>query len=97
MSQTDVDADEAAVIQKIDELLATHDPKTTEAQKFLGGQFDAGLAWVHFPVGHGGLGLNPKLQKLINERVFAQGAPACGARNPIGYGMCGPTVAVWGS
>ena len=27
----------------------------------------------------------------------AAGGPFCGPRNPIGYGMCGPTVHVWGS
>src|SRR3954454_2257310 len=97
MSQTDVDADEAAVIQKIDELLATHDPKTTEAQKFLGAQFDAGLAWVHFPVGHGGLGLSPKAQKIINERLGAAGAPVAYYRNPIGHGMSAPTIVAHGS
>ena len=72
-------------------------PKSTDAVTFLGAQFDKGLAWVHFPEGHGGLGVNPKLQRLINERVFAAGAPNAAYRNPIGYGMCGPTVAVWGS
>ena len=89
--------DEKRVADLTDELLAQYPPTTTGASDFLGAQFDAGLAWIHFPVGHGGLGLNPKLQKIVNERVFAAGAPACGARNPIGYGMCGPTVAVWGS
>ncbi len=89
--------DEKRVADLTNELLAQYPPSTTGAADFLGAQFDAGLAWIHFPVGHGGLGLNPKLQKIVNERVFAAGAPACGARNPIGYGMCGPTVAVWGS
>jgi alkylation response protein AidB-like acyl-CoA dehydrogenase len=89
--------DEKQVVDLTTELLAKYPPATTKPAEFLGAQFDAGLAWVHFPIGHGGLGLNPKLQKLINERVFAAGAPACGSRNPIGYGMCGPTVAVWGS
>ena len=28
------------------------------AVEFLGAQFDLGLAWVHFPEGHGGLGLS---------------------------------------
>ena len=93
----ELSGDEKIVADLTDELLAKFPPATTNAREFLGAQFDAGLAWVHFPVGHGGLGLNPKLQKIINERVFAQGAPACGSRNPIGYGMCGPTVAVWGS
>jgi alkylation response protein AidB-like acyl-CoA dehydrogenase len=48
-------------------------------------------------VANGGLGLNPKLQKIVNERLLAAGAPNPYYRNPIGYGMCGPTVAVWGS
>ena len=52
---------------------------------------------MHFPEGHGGLGLNPKLQKLINERIYAEGAPNPMYRNPIGHGMTGPTVVVWGS
>ncbi len=89
--------EESRVDDLVTELLAQYPPKSTDPVTFLGAQFDAGLAWVHFPVGHGGLGLNPKMQKLVNERVFALGAPHPVARNPIGYGMCGPTVAVWGS
>ena len=95
--ESNLTTDEQQVAGLVETLLADFPPRSTSAKIFLGAQFDAGLAWVHFPVGHGGLGLNPKLQKLVNERVFAQGAPHSGARNPIGYGMCGPTVAVWGS
>ena len=90
-------ADEQMVDDLVTQLLAAFPPRSTDPVTFLGAQFDAGLGWVHFPVGHGGLGLNPKLQKLVNERVFAEGAPHPVARNPIGHGMCGPTVAVWGS
>jgi alkylation response protein AidB-like acyl-CoA dehydrogenase len=90
-------ADEQVVSELVDQLLAEFPPKSVSPVEFLGAQFDKGLAWVHFPVGHGGLGLNPKLQKLINERVYAEGAPNPMYRNPIGHGMCGPTVVVWGS
>ena len=90
-------SDEQKVSSLIDELLAEFPPRTTDGTTFLGAQFDKGLAWVHFEVGNGGLGLNPKLQRTINERLFAAGAPNPVARNPIGHGMCGPTVAVWGS
>jgi alkylation response protein AidB-like acyl-CoA dehydrogenase len=90
-------ADEQVVSELVDQLLAEFPPKSVTPIEFLGAQFDKGLAWVHFPVGHGGLGLNPKLQKLINERVYAEGAPNPMYRNPIGHGMCGPTVVVWGS
>ena len=90
-------ADEQRVSDLVDRLLAEVPPKSTTPTEFLGAQFDLGLAWVHFPEGHGGLGLNPKLQKLINERIYAQGAPNPMYRNPIGHGMTGPTVVVWGS
>jgi alkylation response protein AidB-like acyl-CoA dehydrogenase len=90
-------SDEQKVSSLIDELLAEFPPRSTDGTTFLGAQFDKGLAWVHFEEGHGGLGLNPKLQRTINERLFAAGAPNPVARNPIGHGMCGPTVAVWGS
>ena len=90
-------ADEARVNALVDDLLEKFPPKSVSSVEFLGAQFDRGLAWVHFDEGCGGLGLNPKLQKTINERIYAQGAPNPVARNPIGYGMCGPTVHVWGS
>jgi alkylation response protein AidB-like acyl-CoA dehydrogenase len=90
-------ADEQRVTDLADELLAAFPPADTDPKVFLGEQFDRGLAWVHFPEGHGGLGLNPKLQKTINERLYAQGAPNPMYRNPIGHGMCGPTVVAWGS
>ena len=90
-------SDEQKVDHLVDDLLEQFPPATTEPKVFLGEQFDRGLAWVHFPEGHGGLELSPRLQKLINERIAAAGGPNAMYRNPIGYGMCGPTVAVWGS
>lgn len=97
MTSSTATTDEERIIALCDELLASHPPASTSPVEFLGAQFDLGLAWVHFPEGHGGLGLNPRLQKTINERLYAEGAPNPMARNPIGHGMCGPTVAVWGS
>jgi alkylation response protein AidB-like acyl-CoA dehydrogenase len=90
-------SDEKKVLDLIDQLLAEFPPASSDPTTFLGAQFDRGLAWVHFDEGNGGLGLNPKLQRTINERLSAAGAPNPVARNPIGHGMCGPTVAVWGS
>jgi alkylation response protein AidB-like acyl-CoA dehydrogenase len=99
MTATEVQAQAAEdlVDDLTTQLLDECDPKTNDPATFLGAQFDKGLAWVHFPVGHGGLGVNPKLQKLVGERLGAAGAPNSYSRNPIGYGMCGPTVVVWGS
>src|ERR1700730_47088 len=91
------DTDEALVLGKVERLLSVHDPKVTPSREFLGEQFDAGLAWVNFPPGCGGLGLSPKLQRTINERLAAARVPSPSAGNPIGYGMGAPTVVTHGS
>jgi alkylation response protein AidB-like acyl-CoA dehydrogenase len=99
MTATEIHPQEAEqlVDDLITQLLDECDPKTHDAVTFLGKQFDLGLAWVHFPTGQGGLGVSPKLQRTVNERIFAAGAPNAMYRNPIGHGMCGPTVVAWGS
>jgi alkylation response protein AidB-like acyl-CoA dehydrogenase len=90
-------SEEQRVIDLVEDLLTSFPPKKTDSKVFLGEQYDRGLAWVHFPEGNGGLSLSPKHQKTINERIYAAGGPNPYYRNPIGYGMCGPTVVVWGS
>ena len=90
------------VDERIDQLLADYGPGSADLASadpvaFLGQQFDLGLAWVHFPEGHGGLGLGPKLQTTINQRLADAGAPSAWMRNPIGYGMGAPTVVTHGS
>lgn len=97
LTETAVDADEARVVAAVDRLLAEHPPAETTEQAFLQAQFDAGLAWVHFPEGHGGLGASPKLQRTVIERISAAKGPMGGAKNPIGYGMCGPAVLTHGT
>jgi alkylation response protein AidB-like acyl-CoA dehydrogenase len=95
---TDVlSAEETRVAELADQLISQNPPASTPAVAFLGAQFDLGLAWVHFPVGHGGLDLSPKFQKIVNEKIARAGGPNSYARNPIGYGMCGPTVVEWGT
>ena len=58
---TGVITDEQRVSDRCDELLAEHPPASTRPAEVLGAQYDAGLAWVHFPEGFGGLGVSPKL------------------------------------
>jgi alkylation response protein AidB-like acyl-CoA dehydrogenase len=90
--------DEEEVRRRVHELVAAHDPTTMEPGEFLGRRFDAGLAWVHFPVGAGGLGVSRALQQPVEEELIAAGAkPASGYRNPIGLGMGAPTIAAHGS
>jgi alkylation response protein AidB-like acyl-CoA dehydrogenase len=92
-----VSADERLVRERLAQLLEEHPPKSTDAKEFLGAQYDLGLAWVHFPEGFGGLGIGPKLQRLVNEEVAAAGGPSPYYRNPIGHGMGAPTVVTHGS
>ena len=96
MTTTEVNG-EALVAERCRQLLDELDPATTTRTEFLGRQFDLGLAWVHFPEGHGGLGLSPKLQTAINHELGQAGAPSAYLRNPIGYGMGAPTVVTHGS
>ena len=89
--------DEKDVAELAAKLVASFPPSKTKPVDFLGAQFDAGLAWVHFPVGYGGLGASPKHQKIVNEVIAASSGPSSYMRNPIGYGMCAPTIAQWGT
>jgi alkylation response protein AidB-like acyl-CoA dehydrogenase len=59
--------------------------------------FDAGLAWLRFPVGQGGLGLPPKLQEVVDDRLDATGRRPVWMRNPMGIGMVAPTLVEWGT
>jgi alkylation response protein AidB-like acyl-CoA dehydrogenase len=89
--------EEGMVHDAIDRLLAEHPAARTPFTEFLGAQFDAGLAWIHFPQGKGGLGLSAGLQSVVKRRLDESGAPDGFLRNPIGYGMGGPTVLAHGS
>src|SRR5688572_23966568 len=80
----------------LERLFAESDPADEVA--FWGAQYDLGLAWVHFPVGYGGLGVSPGLQALVYERLDGAGVSRENlARNVIGYGMGGPTVLTHGT
>ena len=84
-----------ALVQR---LLTDHPPEQTDAHRFWGAQYDAGLAWVHFPAGCGGLGLPPRLQTLVDDRLAAAGAPQWNrTANVIGLGMAAATIVAHGS
>ncbi len=90
-------SDEAKVLALVDELFTTCPPAAHTAEEFLGVQYDLGLAWVHFPEGFGGLGLSPKVQNVVNAAISKRNGPLPYGRNPIGHGMCAPTVVTHGS
>jgi alkylation response protein AidB-like acyl-CoA dehydrogenase len=76
----------------VERLLHDHPPGTTDPVEFHRARFDAGLAWVHYPEGCGGLGAPPEQQRLVDQRLADAGAPDPFAGNPIGIGMVGPTI-----
>ena len=84
--------------RRVADFLHDHDPATTDRLEFLRAQYDAGLAWVHYPAGYGGLGLPQALQPEV-DRLFAEaGAPDNDPqRNGIGLGMAAPTILRFGT
>ncbi|PBC71629.1 alkylation response protein AidB-like acyl-CoA dehydrogenase [Streptomyces sp. TLI_235] len=89
---------EEDIRQRVADLLAAHDPATTERLAFLRARFDAGLAWVHFPEGLGGLGAPRALQAVVDAGLAAAGAPGNDPRKiGIGLGMAAPTILKYGT
>ncbi|TSB17994.1 acyl-CoA dehydrogenase family protein [Streptomyces benahoarensis] len=79
-------------------LLAAHPPATTAPLDFLRARFDAGLAWVHFPEGLGGLDAPRTLQAVVDAELAAAGAPDNDpGRLSIGLGMAAPTLLCHGT
>ena len=86
-----MDADELR--QRVRQFLATHDPATTQRLTFLRARFDAGLAWISFPEGLGGLDAPRALQSIVDGEFAAAGAPDNDPlRIAIGLGMAAPTI-----
>lgn len=88
---------EQLVRDQITALLRKHPPNNATRSEFWGAQFDAGLAWVHFPEGEGGLGVDARLQQVVTEALSEADAPSNRAVNIIGVGMAGPTIATHGT
>ncbi len=90
------DAETRLVNETIDAFLAENDPTTMDNTTFRGARYDAGLAWVHFAKGDGGLGVRPELNKIVETRLKEAGAQPT---NPGTFFMAlaGPTIATHGS
>ena len=92
MSDAELDQVSAA----LDQFLSANDPTATDNLAFRGARYDAGLAWVHFPVGFGGLGLRPELNREVERRCRKAGAKAA---DPASFFMAlaGPTIVTYGN
>ena len=85
-------ADVDLVADAAKRVVAEHDPRSVPIPEFLGACFDAGLSWVHFPAGFGGLGVSRGLQVVADRILQNAGGPVPLSLNPMGYGMAAPTV-----
>lgn len=89
---------EDALPTYVADFLSSHDPATTPRIDFLRARFDAGLAWVQYPIRCGGLGLDAAAQSIVDAALGAAGAPDNAPhRNVIGLGMAAPTILAHGT
>jgi alkylation response protein AidB-like acyl-CoA dehydrogenase len=90
--------DASTLAAQVEHLLERHPPASTDPVVFLRAQYDAGLAWVHYPVGFGGSGASIDLQAAVDDALAAAKAPPSGrVTNAIGAGQCAATVLAFGS
>ncbi|HSJ22036.1 MAG TPA: acyl-CoA dehydrogenase family protein [Nocardioidaceae bacterium] len=83
---------------RVGRLLSAYPPQTTDRLDFLRARFDAGLAWVHYPDGLGGLGLPRGFQQYVDQLLADAGAPDNEPRRiGIGLGMAAPTIWAYGT
>ena len=91
-------SDHEVVTAAVDRLLTEHPPDRTDAKVFWGAQFDAGLAWVDFPVGDGGLGVAPRYREYVTRHLSEAGAPMWNrTANILGIGMGAGVLAAHGT
>ncbi|GAA3552608.1 acyl-CoA dehydrogenase [Nonomuraea rosea] len=86
---------EAEIKERVVAFLGEHDP-SGDRLEFLRARFDAGLAWVWFPEGLGGLGASRELQQVV-ERELAGTPQINGGVQGIGLGMAAPTILAFGT
>ena len=74
------------------EVVAAHPPREVSVIELMGAWYDAGLSWVHFPVGMGGLDAPRNLQLVANRILRDAGGPDPRSVNTIGYGIVAGTI-----
>jgi alkylation response protein AidB-like acyl-CoA dehydrogenase len=90
------DPDTARVDAAVTAFLEANDPATMSDAEFRGLRYDAGLAWVHFPEGFGGLGVRPNLNGRVEKAMRTAGA-AAGDPSTFFMALAGPTIVTHGT
>ena len=96
-SESSAPSDRATVERLVKEFLAEHPVESTPDQELRAARFDAGLAFVHFDKGFGGLGLNSSLHPVVEQLFLNAGCADWMPRNVIGLGMAAQTVHAHGT
>ncbi|MDT7582944.1 MAG: hypothetical protein QOE32_494, partial [Pseudonocardiales bacterium] len=94
---SEIASDEAAVERLVKDFLTEHPPETTDDRELRAARFDAGLAYVHFDKGFGGLGLDSSLHPMVEQLFLDAGCEDWLPRNVIGLGMAAQTVHTHGT
>jgi alkylation response protein AidB-like acyl-CoA dehydrogenase len=89
---TESDTEVSAVERAVDEFLEQVEPAGMDPREYRGARYDRGLAWVHFPEGFGGLGVRPKLQQVVEQRLREAGGPPIDETLFFGLALAGPTI-----
>jgi alkylation response protein AidB-like acyl-CoA dehydrogenase len=82
---------------RVSALLDAFPVASTPDHELRAARFDAGLAFVHFDRGAGGVGADVALHREVEQRFLEAGAIDWSDRNVIGLGMAAPTLHAHGS
>ena len=94
-----IEMSEEEVRKRTRALLEEVHPEKVEGIPFRRKQYEHGLAWIHFPQGHGGLGLNPKMNLVVHDEISKHSEVVHGdpPASIIGIGMGAPVVLTYGT
>jgi alkylation response protein AidB-like acyl-CoA dehydrogenase len=82
---------------RVGRLVTDCPPAVTPPEVVWDAQYEAGLAWVQFPVGHGGLGLDIGYADVVDELIAQNHVPRPENRNLVGICTVAPTLAKYGN
>ncbi|BBZ31226.1 acyl-CoA dehydrogenase (plasmid) [Mycolicibacterium madagascariense] len=86
------EVDSTSIADRARAVVTAHPPESSPVAELMGAWYDAGLSWVHFPVGLGGLDAPRSLQPVATRVLREAGGPEPRTVNTIGYGIVAGTI-----